>query len=81
MINMDWLLKNVQLRHGLFDIAIQDGCIAAVERAGTGLHLVESQHTRNLDGHVMLSGLIDAHTHLDKTFATLENDRGSTARS
>ncbi len=36
-----------------------------------------SNHTRDLEGGVLLPGLIDAHTHLDKTFSTLENESGT----
>ena len=74
---MDWLLQNAQLPHGLFDIGLINGHIAAIEPAGASLQSAESHQTRDLQGRVVLPGLIDAHTHLDKTFATLENDSGT----
>ena len=74
---MDWLLTNGQLKEGKVDIALKDGRLAAVQPAGTGLHLAQAQNVRDLAGRVVLPGLIDAHTHLDKTFATLENDSGT----
>ncbi|MEM9777251.1 MAG: amidohydrolase family protein, partial [Chloroflexota bacterium] len=74
---MEWLLTNGQLKTGKVDIALKDGRIAAVEPAGTGLHLAEAQNSRDLAGRVVLPGMIDAHTHLDKTFATLENNSGT----
>ncbi|MEM8860805.1 MAG: amidohydrolase family protein [Chloroflexota bacterium] len=74
---MDWLLTNGQLKTGKVDIGLKDGRIAAVEPAGMGLQLAEAQNSRDLAGWVVLPGLIDAHTHLDKTFATLENDSGT----
>lgn len=74
---MDWILNNAQIDSELWDVAIRDGRIEAREPAGTALASVEAKHKRDLEGSVVLPGLIDAHTHLDKTFATLENKSGT----
>lgn len=78
---MEWLLKNARLQDGLFDISIRKGRLTAVEPASTGLHLTEAKNVRDLDGRVVLPGLVDAHTHLDKTFSTLENGSGTLAEA
>ena len=76
---MNWILTNARLANTepLVDIAIDDGRFAAIEPAGTALRRVDAAQSRDLEGHVVLPGLVDAHTHLDKTFSTLENESGT----
>lgn len=76
---MEWILRNARLNDEspLVDIAIDKGRFAAIEPAGTHLKTAVSQHSRDLNGRVLLPGLVDAHTHLDKTFSTIENKSGT----
>lgn len=63
---MEWLLTNARLsdRAKLVDIAIADGRIAQI---GASLPLSATQRWE-LDGRVVLPGLVDPHVHLDKTY-------------
>jgi cytosine deaminase len=72
---MDWLLRQARLKDGeaLVDLAIQAGHIAAI---GPNL-LGQAANEWDLRGKVVLPGLIDAHTHLGKTYTTTENQSGT----
>lgn len=76
---MDWILYNARLKGDTkrVDVAIEGQHISAIEPAGTTLVNGEAAQHRDLAGRVLLPGLIDAHTHLDKTFSTLENESGT----
>lgn len=74
--HFDLLLENVTLRDGsLTDIGIREDRIAAVGS------LAGATATRAIDGEqrVVLPGLVEAHTHLDKalTIAEVENQSGT----
>jgi cytosine deaminase len=72
---MDWLLRNARIKDDadLVDIAIADGAIAAI---GTALPQQAAQEW-DLGGRVAIPGLIDAHTHLDKTYLAAANQSGT----
>lgn len=76
---MDWILRNACISNNpnLVDIAIDRGRFAAIEPAGQSLASAETEQSRDLAGRVILPGLVDAHTHLDKTYSTLENESGT----
>ena len=58
------LIRNVRLNAGeATDILVRDGKIAAI---GKGLS-AEGAATEDGNGHIMISGLVEAHTHLDKS--------------
>lgn len=63
---MDWLLTNARLtdRTEPVDIAIADGRIA---RIAPSLDLPAAQRW-DVEGRVVLPGLVEAHVHLDKTY-------------
>ena len=63
---MDWLLTNARLtnRGEPVDIAIADGHIAQL---GPALDLPAAQRW-DVEGRVVLPGLVEPHTHLDKTY-------------
>ena len=72
---MQWLLRNARLADGLpvVDIAIDAGKIAAIGPA----EKAHADQVWDLDGRVVLPGLIDAHTHLDKTYLNVQNQSGT----
>lgn len=72
---MDWILRNARIADDadLVDIAIGDGLIAAV---GSTLPQRAAQEW-DLGGRVALPGLIDAHTHLDKSYLAAANQSGT----
>lgn len=72
---MDWILRNARIADDqpLQDIAIHDGKIALVD---SSLSQTAKQEW-DLAGHVLLPGMIDIHTHLDKTYASIENQSGT----
>lgn len=72
---VDWLLCNARLADDapLVDLALAGGRIVAL---GPTLPHTAAQHW-DLGGRVLLPGLIDAHTHLDKTFFELPNHSGT----
>jgi cytosine deaminase len=72
----DLLLKDAQLRDGArVDVGIADGIVAAM---GALSHAVARQ-TIELGGRVVMPGLVEAHTHLDKalTVEQVENRSGT----
>ncbi len=75
----DWVLRNARISDDAVrvDIALQNGLIAAIEPAGGDLAEAETAEKRDLNGRVLLPGLVDIHTHLDKTYSTLENKSGT----
>lgn len=76
---MDWILHNARLKdnHPLVDIGIEGGKIVALEASGSENGLFQAKESWDLQGRVLLPGLVDAHTHLDKTYTTLENKSGT----
>ena len=75
MAKVAWVLRGarVETTPQLIDIAISNGVIQAM-----GEHLpIEGQQEWQLNGLVVLPGLIDAHTHLDKTFSSTLNKSGT----
>lgn len=71
----DWLLRHARLddRSPLTDLAIAAGRITAL---APQLPLTAAQEW-DLAGRVVLPGLVDAHTHLDKTYFPLHNQSGT----
>ena len=80
---MDLILRSAKISDSLdcVDIGIQTGKIATIEPAGALLANAPSIATHDLAGKVLLPGLVDAHTHLDKAFSTLENKSGTLAEA
>ncbi|MBX2997459.1 MAG: amidohydrolase family protein [Caldilineaceae bacterium] len=72
---MDWILRNARIRDDadLVDIAITNGVIAAV---GSTLPQRADQEW-DLAGRAVIPGLIDAHTHLDKSYLAAANQSGT----
>lgn len=71
----DWLLRHARLFDipDLVDVAIADGKISAI---GPDLPLPAEQNW-DLGGRVLMPGLIDAHTHLDKCYISAPNRSGT----
>jgi cytosine/creatinine deaminase len=71
----DWVLRKarVEATSPLVDIAFNNGVIVAM---GEDLD-IQGQQEWQLNGLVVLPGLIDSHTHLDKTFSTTFNKSGT----
>ncbi len=72
---VDWILRQAHIADDapLQDVAIKDAQIFSV---GENLTL-DAHNEWSLDGRVLLSGMVDIHTHLDKTYSTLENKSGT----
>lgn len=72
---MDWILRNARIADDadLVDIAILNGVIAAVESTLPQ----RADQEWDLGGRVALPGLIDAHTHLDKSYLAADNQSGT----
>lgn len=73
----DWLLRHARLadEQPLQDVLLRRGRIVQV-----GINLptpVDGACEWDLGGRVLLPGLVDLHTHLDKTYSTLENRSGT----
>lgn len=71
----DWILRRARVSDSapLTDIAMQAGRITAV---GGALPLIAT-HEWDVAGRVVLPGLVDAHTHLDKSYFPLHNQSGT----
>lgn len=72
---MSWLLRNARVSDGasLVDIKITGGAIDAVAP-----HLdASADQVWDVEGRVVLPGLVDTHTHLDKTFLPVQNLSGT----
>ncbi|MEZ4658121.1 MAG: hypothetical protein R2911_11150 [Caldilineaceae bacterium] len=73
----NWLLRRARLADNLplQDVLIRSG---RIERIGVNLPTPpDGVPEWNLAGRVLLPGLVDLHTHLDKTYSTLENQSGT----
>jgi cytosine/creatinine deaminase len=72
---MDWILRNARIADDtdLVDIAIGNGKIAAI---GATLRHPAAQEW-DLGGRAVIPGLVDAHTHLDKTYLPAANQSGT----
>jgi cytosine/creatinine deaminase len=72
---MDWILRNARISDDadLVDIAIRDGVIAAI---GWALPQPAAQEW-DLGGKAVIPGLVDAHTHLDKSYLPATNQSGT----
>lgn len=74
----DLLITDVRPNGGATcDVLVQDGRIAAL---GPGLSAPEAMPRENGRGELLLPGLVEAHTHLDKTtwgMAWIENTIGA----
>lgn len=75
--HVDWILRNARLvdqaHPERVDIAIDQGNIIAIAPT---LALTSKQEW-NLAGRVVLSGFVDLHTHLDKTYFDIPNHSGT----
>lgn len=72
---VDFLLRNARVGETpqAVDIAIDNGFIKEIDH-----HLdLQGREEWNLNGNVVLPGLVDAHVHLDKTFSTTFNKSGT----
>lgn len=71
----DWILRQARLvdTPSLVDLAIRDGRIAAIDLSPQATATQEW----DVDGRVVLPGLIDAHTHLDKSYFPIHNQSGT----
>lgn len=71
----DWILRQARIDDAtpLTDIALAEGQITAMAHE---LSLTAAQEW-DLAGRVVLPGLVDAHTHLDKTYFPLHNQSGT----
>lgn len=71
----DWILRQARIDDttSLTDIAIHEGRITALANP---LPLTATQEW-HLAGRVVIPGLVDAHTHLDKTYFPLHNQSGT----
>ncbi|MBX3015624.1 MAG: amidohydrolase family protein [Caldilineaceae bacterium] len=71
----DWILRQARLTdtEPLADLASEDGRITAVASHLPGTAAQEW----DLAGRVVLPGLVDAHTHLDKTYFPQQNQSGT----
>jgi cytosine/creatinine deaminase len=72
---VDFLLRNARVGDTpqAVDIAIDNGLVKEIDHHLT-LH---GREEWNLNGSVVLPGLVDAHVHLDKTFSTTFNKSGT----
>ena len=72
---IDWILRQARIADDapLQDVAVDGAQICAI---GEDLTL-DAQNEWHLNGRVLLPGMVDIHTHLDKTYSTLENQSGT----
>ena len=70
-----WVLRNVTLsdQDNLVDIALDEGHLTAIGAKLPQRGLAEW----DLEGRVVLPGLVDPHVHLDKTYAPFDNESGT----
>lgn len=75
----DFLLRGARLTDNtpLQDIHIADGRIAALTAHDPAAPTPSGTDAWHLDGRVVLPGLVDIHTHLDKTYSTIANGSGT----
>jgi cytosine/creatinine deaminase len=75
MSEVDYLLRNARVGETpkTVDIAIHDGLVKAID-FDLPLH---GREEWNLNGNIVMPGLVDAHVHLDKTFSTTFNKSGT----
>lgn len=73
--DVDFLLRNARVGETpkAVDIAIEGGLIKAIDFDLP----FRGREEWNLNGNVVLPGLVDAHVHLDKTFSTTFNKSGT----
>ncbi len=72
---VEWILRQARIADhaGLVDIALDRGYISAL---ASQLPLCAAQEW-DLQGRVVLPGLVDAHTHLDKSYFPITNHSGT----
>jgi len=72
---VDWILRQARLldRPTLVDLAIDNGRIVALGPSLTAT----ATNEWDLAGRLLLPGLIDAHTHLDKSYIPTQNTSGT----
>lgn len=72
---IDWMLRQARLTDDgpLQDVAIHQGQIITL---APNLSML-AHETWDLDGRVILPGLVDLHTHLDKAYSTVHNKSGT----
>jgi cytosine/creatinine deaminase len=72
---VDYLLRNARVGETpqTVDIAIDNGLVKEIDHHLT----LQGCEEWNLNGNVVLPGLVDAHVHLDKTFSTTFNKSGT----
>lgn len=71
----DWLLRQARLRD---DLPLRDLLLTNGEIAALGPNLVATATNEwDLAGRVILPGMVDLHTHLDKTYSSIENQSGT----
>ncbi|MFN8442291.1 MAG: amidohydrolase family protein [Caldilineaceae bacterium] len=75
MDTFDWILRNGRLddQAPLTDLAIHAGKIARIAPALAGMGSNEWE----LNGCVIMPGMVDLHTHLDKTYFNIANQSGT----
>ena len=74
-----YLLHQARLldRASPVDLLLRDGKIAALAENLPDDAVDPTTETWHLDGRVVLPGLVDLHTHLDKTYSTVRNASGT----
>lgn len=72
---MDWILRQARLADDqpLVDLALHNGRIAAIAATIT----TQTTQEWDLAGRVVIPGLVDAHTHLDKSYVPTHNQSGT----
>lgn len=72
---MDWILRQARLADDqpLVDLALHNGRIAAIAATIT----TQTAQEWDLAGRVVIPGLVDAHTHLDKSYVPTHNQSGT----
>lgn len=71
----DWILRHVRLtdQASLTDLAIQDGKVAKLAPTLPD----KGYHEWDLAGRAVIPGMVDLHTHLDKTYFNIPNQSGT----